>query len=492
MASLRGLTLSGVSVATTAVGFIGQILLFRRFGAGSELDLYFYSLSIPSFLAGQIALVFGYYLVPYFSHEVEPGARVYFQRQLIKVLTLACVALSIPGIGVSLWMAPDAALAHIVGMPSLLPWLAVLSWTSVLIANLNAAQAAFLNVEMSFALPALFPLITQAFMMLALLLFADHGILVPLLGLNVGALLAWGLGAIALGRVDADMTRSGKTHPNSVGYENIWRFLRRASLLPLVLCIFSAHFFIDALVSAQLPPGDLSRLALAHRVNIGAVGVVVAAFAGPLTIDVSRLTNLLGQRQQVLGAYLRRLLVYGSATAAIVFFNADALATVLTGVQRGHAGASDLGSVGPLLRTLAIAGLPMLIGQFLLRAMLALHMHRASIVVAATWAGCYVVGAVLSVRVAGALGLATTYLVAWAALTVGAALALGLRPHVVSVIARGLLCAMIAVCAWIGREMCSLTTLPWPEATSLAGSIIATAAAAYGADRWASTRLLNT
>jgi hypothetical protein len=481
MASLRGLSLSGLSIATTACGLMGQTLLFRYFDADAELDLYFYSLAIPNFLAGQISLILGYCLVPFLTQYVPDLAQADFRRRFMLLLAGSCAAMAVPGIAVSLLVAQGAHGASAALSGSSLVWLVTLSWTSVVVANLNAAQTAFLNARLSFILPGLFPLITQLTMVLGLLLFSDLGIVMPLIGLNVGALVAFALGSLSLMR-----PRDGCITPDqsagSVSCDaSVWAFLRRVSLLPIVLCIFSAHFFVDALMSTVLAPGELSSLALAHRVNIGAVGIVVAAFAGPMTVELSRLVNQFYLRQYELVVYLRRLCFYGAAVGAVMFVNASALTTLLT----GGATPRVQSSIADLLRILAIAGLPMLLGQFLLRALLAMHMHRRAAIAAGIWWAFYVLGAWCSAHLYGSTGLAVTYLLSWTALTAWSLFALDqpLRLGDIAVIVAAV--AITAASALTGQVLASQIAFPsWlSQLAPLCVSTIAASVSAFLIDR---------
>lgn len=407
MPSLRGVALAGISLGGTAAGLLGQVFLFRRFGATAELDLYFYSLAVPTFLAGQLALVMGYYLVPFLSREVREAARPRFQRHLLTTLYVLGLLASMPGIVAGVVLAPDLPMQGGSSELVVVVTLSALAWLSVIAGNASAAMASFLNVRSAFVLPALFPLISQTGMLLALVLSPDTGVMTPLIGLNAGALLACALGWMAL----REPAHGPDTTDTASQWTEVRAFFRRAGFLPLVLSIFSAHFFVDALLASQLPAGELSTLALAHRVNIGAVGVVVAAFASPMTVALSAAAEEPARFRELLLGSLRRLFVYGAAVATTIHLNADLIAHLLVGFGKSSSGAAAL--LADLIRAVAIAGLPMLIAQFLMRAMLASHLHRLSILAACTWAVVYLPGAVLLAPRAGVTGLAFTYLAAW-------------------------------------------------------------------------------
>jgi peptidoglycan biosynthesis protein MviN/MurJ (putative lipid II flippase) len=410
MTSRRGIALAGISLAGSAAGLLGQVFLFRRFGATAELDLYYYCLAVPTFLAGQFALVMGYYLVPYLSREVRVAVRHRFQRHLLGTLCVLGLLASMPGIVAGAVLAPDLPMQGGSSQLVVVVTLSALAWLSVIAGNTSAAMAAFLNVRSAFVLPALFPLIPQAGMVLALVLSPDTGVITPLIGLNAGVLLACALGWMAL-REPAHGPDTADNADNASHWTEVRTFFRRAGFLPLVLSIFSAHFFVDALLVSQLPAGELSTLALAHRVNIGAVGVVVAAFASPMTAALSAAAEEPSRFRELLIGSLRRLFVYGAAVATTLHLNADFIAHMLVGFGKSSSGAAA--PLADLIRAVAIAGLPMLIAQFLLRAMLASHLIWLSILAACTWAVIYLPGAVLLAPQAGATGLAFTYLAAW-------------------------------------------------------------------------------
>lgn len=312
MQGLRGISLAGLSLATTAVGLAGQILLFHIFGADQALDLYFYSLAIPSFLAGQLALVFGYYLVPFLHQMRKDENDIGSLVQGFALLLLGGGSLmAVPGALVAGLLAPNQ------NFPEL--WLLTgLAWSSVLIANFSAVFSGVLNAQGRFVLAAVLPLASQCGMLVGLfLLKEDLGVVSAVVGLNFGSVVAVVLGWIGC-RITGDLVPARApfrtTAPSSC--RAAWRFFRQASLLPLILAIFSAHFFIDALVAHWLEPGGLSVLALAHRIAIGAIGLVVSAFAAPMTASLS--TTDLQRFKSTLQQYLARIALFGAAICILL------------------------------------------------------------------------------------------------------------------------------------------------------------------------------
>jgi peptidoglycan biosynthesis protein MviN/MurJ (putative lipid II flippase) len=405
MRRFLGLSLTGISLATTALGFLGQLLLYRFYGAGPELDLYFYSMALPVFIAGQVALVFSYYLVPFLSRS-EPSENALLRLGLTKLLILIGLLLAVPGIALAPLMGP----ATPSDIPPALPWvLCTLAWTSVLISNITAAQAGFLNAQSSFVLPALFPLVAQIGAVALILGFHEGGVAVPLLGLNTGFLLAALLGAWALRRHASQL--SGGTVLSFDGLREAGRFFRSANYLPLTLSVFSAHFFIDSLMASRLDTGSLSVLSLAHRVCIAAMSLVVSVFAGYMSKDMAAYQSPSAEATQTLHAHLKRVFFFGAATCVFLVANSDHLAQLLL-----HGGKTDSASVlqlGQIIRILGVASLPMLLGQFLMRGLLALHQHKLCLGLSLMWLATYLVGAFGLSSTQGAQGLGVIYLLAW-------------------------------------------------------------------------------
>jgi peptidoglycan biosynthesis protein MviN/MurJ (putative lipid II flippase) len=477
------LGLSALSLSTTALGLLNQVMLLRHFGAGTALDRYFQALAIPGFIAGQIALVFGYYLVPYYHRVMTGAGRQAFEQRFIRQLALLCIGLAVPGVMFSLLLAPGHERSWGGASPSAPMLLAALSWLSVMLANVGGAQGAFLNVRERFVLPATFPLLGQLGTSIALALDGGHDITVPLVGLNCGALAAVVLGQLALRASTQESAPQDLRSADDPNRPGLISFFRSASALPLVLSVFSAHFFIDALLAGRLQEGELSTLALSHRVNIGALGLLVAAFATPMTAELSREAASSERWNALLRSHLLRIALSGLAVCAFVGFNAERIAQLLVGSGKSTAASQSL--MVDTIRVLACAGLPMLIGQFELRALLTCHRQRAAFIASAVWAICYLPMAWWSAPRHGALGLATTYLVAWTCLAFVVAVVLKLRPTRRTVAAFTLSSFAILLASGLGLELANgssralhgLMNAQLLELTSLASALAMSTAA---------------
>jgi len=489
MRNTRGIALAAISIATTVSGLLGQLLLFRFFGAGPLLDLYFYSLALPTFLAGQVALVFGYYLVPFLNRSGDTNAHATLRSGLFGLLVLTGLVVSIPGIALGPLLAPPLPDESAGGPSAWLPWiLSALSWSSVLISNVNAGQASFLNFRSSFIVPALFPLVSQVGSVVALILSHGRGIEFALLGLNAGCLAAALLGWHAL---RSQAMPAPSVHGRRFGLTEAVNFFRSASLVPLALSIFSAHFFIDALLSSRLEPGGLSVLSLAHRVTIGAIGVVVSAFASPMTTYLSACVQQGVDTDSTLAHYLRRLYLYGTAVCVLVFANADGLAMLL--LKGGKVTPEAVAALATTLSVLAVAALPMLVGQFLMRALLAMHKQRAGLLAAIVWVCAYLTGALALSRPYGSIGLAGTYLVAWALFSIVALVQTGIhrrlavRHMLTAAVALGLLAIVAAAVRIVAMTLASgsPTTPGWLITLAVSASLLGLSAAAFD---WADSR----
>jgi peptidoglycan biosynthesis protein MviN/MurJ (putative lipid II flippase) len=404
MRSRTGLMLAAISLTTTSLGLLGQLLLFHYFGAGRLLDLYFYSLAMPSFIAGQIGLVFSYYLVPYLLRQSTMADRMELARGLMLAVGLINLGLMLPGIALGAEFAP-----HGLGNSGLAWLLSTLAWSSVMLANISAVQGALLNSESRFVTSSLLALLPQAGAMIALVASGGRHIGWALAGLNAGSLLALWLGRVRGPSLPASGAPSLRSSLLSAA-----RFARQASVVPLALSIFSAHFFIDALLSWQLPAGDLSLLALAHRVLIGGIGVVVAAFGNPMTTALAQVEGTSKEAFALLAGYLKRIFIYGLAIAAAVSAYAPDLSALLLTSRSNSQEASQ--GLSQVMRILAAAAVPMLLGQILMRALMAWHRQQAAVIGAACWLAAYLPCAFFLSGRLGASGLALTYFLAWSTL----------------------------------------------------------------------------
>jgi peptidoglycan biosynthesis protein MviN/MurJ (putative lipid II flippase) len=421
MRNARGITLASFSLAGTAMGLLGQILLFRAYGAGAALDMYFYSLAVPTFLAGQLSLVFGYYLVPFLVDLQKNGAKTEALLQGFAWLLLGGGAvLAVPGVIATALLAPSRA------VPGL--WLLTsLAWSSVVISNYSAVFVGLLNVQRRFLLAAALPIISQFGMLGGLLLLQDLGVVSAVIGLNAGGVIAVIVGWIGYRTSTGPHGLDGiLPSPALAACRTAWQFFKKASVLPLVLAIFSAHFVIDALLALRLEPGGLSVLALAHRINSGATGLVVAAFAAPVTSSLAAASTDSGRFRTLLRKHIARITLFGATVCILLFVNAEPIALLM--LEGGKVGASELQALKGILRVLSVAAMPMLLGQFLMRAMLARHEHAKAAKTALAWIAVYCLVAPGLSSMFGALGLALVYLLSWSTFCLVAIVTLKLWP----------------------------------------------------------------
>lgn len=471
MRSRTGLILAAISLATTGLGMLGQLLLFHYFGAGRLLDLYFYSLAAPSFIAGQIGLVFSYYLVPYLLRQPTEAARTELARGLMLALALLNVTLALPGIALSAHFAPREF-----GNTDTAWLLSALAWASVMLANVNGVQGALLNCESRFVTSSLLALLPQAGAVAVLAASGGRHIGWALAGLNIGSLIAMWV-ARRRSSSPADTPRS-----MCAGLRSAARFAQQASVVPLALSIFSAHFFVDALLSSRLPDGDLSVLSLAHRVLIGGIGIVVAAFGNPITTALAQAVDVPEKAAILLAGYLERILVFGFAVSAVALIYAPELSSMLLASRADSQHA--IRSLAAVMRILSIAALPMLVGQISMRALLAWHRRHACLIGAACWLATYLPCAFFLSGQFGANGLALTYSMAWsvlcaAALSQAGVLRLLRWRHAAYLL--GHVLGLAAIC--IGIRLLILALLP-NTATSLPTQAVVVSAGAALSAAW--------
>ena len=400
------LAVSGLSVASSAVGFVLQVILAARFGAGLPIDSYLFAISVPLFLAALGAAALSYSVVPALVQvETDPAARVALLRRLRTRVAIVALGFALAGIP-ALWLQrlslPIASALR--DMPAL-SFLISVAWV------IGGVQlfAALFTIELNAARRP----ITAACLALPPNLFA---VVIALLGPATISIVPLGVlgGTVASLVAGAFLTRqafvpvAGHVAPPPPAIR-----LGRIGWTLLAMSCFSAYAVVDAFWGPRTSVGMLASLGYAQRMIVGIGSLVVA---GPSAVLTPRFAMRLrdGGRADFLGEVTRTMVIIGAITgcaAAVLLLVAAPLIELSFG--RGAFVEADIMRVTQIFRAMLPGFCAMLISVVLTRAIFCLqNVERMMALASLAWTATYFLccGALLA---RGGIGFGISYSLAW-------------------------------------------------------------------------------
>lgn len=269
----RLIGVTGLTVATSLIGFLLQVALAARFGAGLEVDAYLFAQSVPTALAGLLVAAMSYALVPALVRtESTSGFTGLLDYLALGILILMAMC-GLAAMALQPFMLPQGAPlfeSANLRLLILLGWCVggVQIWLGLKVIQLNASRrpltASLINLP-----PNIFALLALGFLGAAGILVVPAGLVI---GTGVMALTA----AILLGAPPGTWPRKAD-------------LARLISLAPALLSAafgvscFTAYVVVDAFWAPRAGPGVLSTLGFSQRLLIGIGSLIVAGPSAVLT-----------------------------------------------------------------------------------------------------------------------------------------------------------------------------------------------------------------
>ena len=360
--------LSILSLASSLVSFVNQLLIASHFGATIHLDAYLIAISIPTLVMGLMAGLFSFSIVPLLVRRkmTDPDGYTRFSGLLFLFFLGFAFCISL----ISFIFAPILVDILVPTLPSALKaeayMMARVAWIALgcsLVVNfLVAAQ----NSARKFVIPMIvnfFPYLG----MIAAMVFWSHqfGVSTLVWGMMAGYLV--GIPILYRG-INKEFTFKNDI---STFWSEVTPVLGRMPIVLVSMLCFTVYGTVDAFWASRLGPGNLSYLGYAQRLLITLGNLIVL---GPGIV----LTPYLSE-QSATGEQIQFLNTVGQATRMIILFAAPvALALSLLGVpviellfQRGAFGPIATQGVASVLPGMMVGMVAMASVVLLFRALFA-------------------------------------------------------------------------------------------------------------------------
>lgn len=399
----RLIGVTGVTIATSVIGFFLQAALAACFGAGLEVDAYFFAMSVPTALAGLLVAAMSYALVPSLARADDARGLA----GLLELVTLGVLILMVLCGGAAmilqpLMLPPGSAMLKLPDLGLLI----FLGWCvggAQVVLGLKVIQ---FNASRRPLMAALTNLPPNVFALLALTVVGAAGISAVPAGLAIGTGIMATLAAFFFGG-------PARAWPRRSDLDQLISFVPALVSAAFAMSAFTGFVVVDAFWAPRAGTGVLTTLGLSQRLLV-AIGSLIVA--GPSAVLTPYFATLAGRRD---GPGFRRMTL---GVAAVAGFSAvvGALllwltAPLLVEVAFGR-GAFDADDVARLVKTF-IAMLPgfsaMIVAVILTRALYCLpNATWLPALLGVSWVAIYFVTSGLLHRY-GAPGLGVAYSLSW-------------------------------------------------------------------------------
>ena len=354
-------TVGGYTMGSRVLGFLRDILIASVLGAGPVADAFFVAFKLPNFLRRLFAEgAFNAAFVPLFAGVLERDGRAAaksFAEDVLTVLLWTLLVLVIAAQIVMPWLMHALApgFADEPGKLDLTVQLTRLTFPYILLISLVSLLGGVLNSLYRFAAVAATPILLNLCLIGALLGLSrwtetpGHALAI---GVTVGGIVQFVWLIVAASRAGMSLRlRWPRLTPG------VKRLLILAAPAALGAGVAQINLVVDIIIASLLPPGSVSFLYYADRVNqlpLGVVGVAVGTALLPL---LSRQLRA-GEVEEAVGSLNRAiemaLLLAVPAAVALIVIAGPVIAVLF---ERGAFGVDESSATAGALIAYA-AGLP--------------------------------------------------------------------------------------------------------------------------------------
>ena len=408
------IVVTAITLLGSAMGFVVQLILAHHFGAGTDVDVYLFALSWPTFFAGMVSAFLSYVAIPQLvARESDPaGQRDYFTTSTIAIYALAVVVILI-GFGLGELQTASLPADSPIRAHAQRARLVSIGWFICAAQIGQAYLLSALHAKRHHVTSAGLGLLPYVGMIVSTVLSAEQiGVSSVAAGMLAGTIASTAAAAWFLrGRFVSD-------EPRRWPWAETRALFAAAPYAVVALSCFSIYAVVDAFWAPRAGEGTLASLGYAQRLVI-AIGNL--AVAGPSAILVPRITELVRQAAPgTLRHFLRKTLVtvgVGAAIFALPLALAPELLVRLL-FARGNFSETNVGNIAATLAHMTLGMVCMLVSVISLRAMFCIPgAERAAAVLGGAWGFLYFATSALMVS-RGAPGLASAYSMTWVTICV--------------------------------------------------------------------------
>jgi putative peptidoglycan lipid II flippase len=400
-----------ISLAGSALGLVTQLLLARQFGLSIEIDVYIFSLALPTFVVATLASIINYVAVPRLASLAEnKGKKQGYAISLLNSSALVgFVSVVIGGVFlISLqtsYLPEDSELKNYHNLELLM----IIGWALGGVQLINYTAISILNAYKYHTKASLATLLPNIGPVIVLSLNSNETtgflVIIALLAATIASTL------LVLLFIWNKILHRQKYNSN---FEELINLIFASPKAAIAMTCFTSWVAIDSYWAPQISIGALSTLAYAQRLIIAAGNIAVIGPITTLTPDLARLAES-GQIQKFLYLYFKTLL-YIAITAItlgllIYFFGIYIIEFIFT---RGVMKSNEAKKIASTLNFMLPGMIAMLMSAFAFRAIFCFpRFYTYGAIIGAAWSIQYYVLCGFYID-EGIMGIAIAYDICWA------------------------------------------------------------------------------
>lgn len=407
---LSSAIISLLSLLSSLISFVNQMLIANMFGSSIHLDAYLISVSIPLLVSSIISGLFSYSVVPTLVRRrtTDPEGYSYFVGSVFLVFIALSVCLSC----LACFFSPS--LLHL--MAPTLPvsviaeatQMAQISWMNLTFVVIVNYLVAVHNAGKKFIAAVLVNILPTLGMMTGMTLLVSH--------LGVASILWGSLGGYLIGIPFLYVGVAKEIRFKLISI-NLWQDIQALfANLPLVLIsmlCFTIYGTVDAIWASRLGPSNLSYLGYGQRLVISIGNIVIL---GPWLVLTPYLAEYasLGEHiqfQNMLAKSLRIVVLFSALLALVVSFLRVPLIHLL--FQRGAFDAFSTLGVASVLPGMLFGMVAMLSVALIIKALHARGDVKVAAIIGIFCTVCYFGLSGLLSQFIGLQGIVYAYAITW-------------------------------------------------------------------------------
>ncbi len=400
------LLITALSLVGSFLGLLVQLLMAQRYGSGVEVDAYLYAISTPTFVAGLLASLLSYTVVPRMAQHSENPVKQ--NRLIVSLIALAsCTALFLllisPALGyLQKDLLPERSLIqqqHNLQQLLLIGW--VIAAMQIVLAAACAVITGLKKPITSTALN-LGPYIA----MLIAMLISQGGTEQLAYGMLAGTCASLIL-ALAM------LQQRVYGHWQQIAWMEVRALVMSSPYTIVAMSCFSAYAVVDSYWAPRAGEGVLASLGYSQRIIIALGNLAVA---GPSAILVPKFSEIVAKGSQadfdtMFKRTLATTLAISCTLALCLYVGAKPLIQWL--FTRGAFGQQDAARVAAVLQYCLPGMVFMLLSVISLRVLFCFrNIEKIGALLGAFWGVAYFVFSAIFIH-AGAEGLASAYSLTW-------------------------------------------------------------------------------
>jgi putative peptidoglycan lipid II flippase len=361
--------LSGLSLGVSILSLLNQLVIAHQFGSSVNLDAYFISSSVPTFVSGTITASFSYSLIPFLLRQTEK----HFKSTATLIFIIVIIGATIISFTGYTFSNMFLLAKYKQYDKNIIIQVNVLSWLYCFSSILAGYFACVLNSIKRFYFPILFSSLPYLGIIISSLVCSKNfGIISIAIGMLLGSIFSC-LGMFIVLNNEFIIKKDNLINPSY-----IIPVFQQLPFVIIGMSCFTVYQSIDAYWAPIVGSSNLAYLSYCQRIIIAIGGLVIA---GPSIVLVPFLSETLSKNgiDSFLEILVRTIkFTFFICAFVVIVMSVMAKSVVKILFERGSFDEVSVNGVSSVLPYLAIGMIPMLFVIIFFRAIMLQNRERSS------------------------------------------------------------------------------------------------------------------